>query len=248
MGTIKPSFTFFYPPNISTSHERTLCLFTISDDEMTLFTCVYRWLEAKKESMQASGEENIDLHIDHYIRTLLIHIRFPMMTPAQLADLLLNPLSQTHTELLVERIRIAMSYHKNMVELSKGREKVGSIHGGRDAFGVRQLRSIKCVTLMNLFQVPTIPVGCVQTTYPRGDRIFTPRLYTVGKFCASLSIDYFFNLQAYHCRSLVFSSQKFTAEWAGDEQAEWVVDVYPKGVWFQRCLTVYRPPGMEVSR
>ena len=23
--------------------------------------------------------------------------------------------------------------------------------------------------------------------------------------------------------------------------------MYPKGVWFQRCLTVYRPPGMEVS-
>ena len=52
--------------------------------------------------------------------------------------------------------------------------------------------------------------------------------------------------QSYHCRSLLFSSQKFTANYLGDDQTEWFVDVYPKGVWFQRCLTVYRPPGLEV--
>ena len=52
--------------------------------------------------------------------------------------------------------------------------------------------------------------------------------------------------QSYHCRSLLFSSQKFTANYLGDDQTEWFVDVYPKGVWFQRCLTVYKPPGLEV--
>lgn len=86
---------------------------------MILFTCVYRWLEEKKKCMIQLGEENIDLHLDHYVHVLLPLIRFPMMTPSQLADLLLNPLSQTHTELLVERIRIAMCYHKNQLELSQ---------------------------------------------------------------------------------------------------------------------------------
>ena len=103
--------------------------------------------------------------------------------------------------------------------------------------------------LVSIFQVST-PANCGinQTVCPRGNKNFTPRLYTVDKFCGSLSIDYFFNLQSYHCRTLLLSSQKFTAEWEGtDEHAEWVVDVYPKGVWFQRCLTVYRPPGIEVS-
>lgn len=38
-----------------------------------------------------------------------------MMTPAQLADLLLNPLAKSHMELLVENIRVAMAYHKNQV-------------------------------------------------------------------------------------------------------------------------------------
>jgi hypothetical protein len=51
---------------------------------------------------------------------------------------------------------------------------------------------------------------------------------------------------AYHCRSLLFLSQKHIADHKGDEHTEWFVDVYPKGVWFQRCLTVYRPPGLEV--
>ena len=37
------------------------------------------------------------------------------------------------------------------------------------------------------------------------------------------------------------------AEHLGDDHTEWFVDVYPKGVWFQRCLTVYWPPGLEVN-
>ena len=98
-------------------------------------------------------------------------------------------------------------------------------------------------------QVSTSPNCAInQQVCPRGNKNFTPRLYTVDKFCGSLSIDYFYNLQSYHCRTLLLTSQKFTAEWEGtDDHAEWVVDMYPKGVWFQRCLTVYRPPGMEVS-
>ncbi len=31
-----------------------------------------------------------------------------------------------------------------------------------------------------------------------------------------------------------------------DQQWDWSVDLYPKGVWFQRCLTVYQPSGKEV--
>ena len=89
------------------------------DDEMTLFTCMYRWLEEKKKLMVELGEENIELHLDHFITELLPRIRFPMMTPAQLADLLLNPLSQTHTELIVERIRMAMCYHKKQLDISE---------------------------------------------------------------------------------------------------------------------------------
>jgi len=39
--------------------------------------------------------------------------RFPMMTPAQLADLLLSPLLRRHMEFMMERMAGAMAYHRN---------------------------------------------------------------------------------------------------------------------------------------
>lgn len=120
-----------------------------------------------------------------------------MMTSNQLVDLLLHPLSQSHTHLIVEKIRAGLNFHKegHLVE-------------------------------------------------PCQNRIYTPRLYTTEQFCASLSVDHFYELPNYHCRSLLFSSQKFISD--HDHQLDWSVDLYPKGVWFQRCLTVYMPPGKEV--
>ena len=47
---------------------------------------------------------------------ILPHIRFPMMTNAQLADLLLNPLAISHENLIVDRIRMGLNYHKNQLE------------------------------------------------------------------------------------------------------------------------------------
>merc|ERR1712096_115540 len=55
-------------------------------------------------------------------------------------------------------------------------------------------------------------------------------LYTEDKYCASLSVDYFPQLPVYHCRSLVFSSHESTADYSGDSQVDWTVDLYPKGV------------------
>ena len=82
------------------------CNDLVVHDELKLFECISKWLVSKHTSMVKIGEENVDIHFDRYVNHLIPHIRFPMMTPAQLADLLLNPLSKTHTELLVEKIRI----------------------------------------------------------------------------------------------------------------------------------------------
>ncbi len=171
----------------------------VVEDEMTLFQCVDSWLQAQRDAMERSGEHLVDLHMDGHIQELLQTIRFPMMTPAQLASLLVNPLSQTHTELLVEKIRTAMKFHRNCMPDAQS-----------------------------------------------DPRLFTPRVYTAERFCACLSIEHFHNLQSYHCRSLVFTAQKHTQESMGEDHSEWNVDVYPKGVWFQKCLTVYQPSGLEV--
>jgi hypothetical protein len=178
------------------------CNDLVVEDEFRLFDCISKWLASKKSFMSATGEENVDLHFDRYVKLLIPQIRFPMMTQSQLADLLLNPLSQSHTDFLVDKIRIGLNYHKGLLQ------------------------------------------NC-----PKNDaRLFTPRLYTTEKFCASLSVDHLYELPPYHCRSLLFASQKSIPAHLGDDQLEWAVDVYPKGVWFQRCLTVYMPPGKEVKK
>ena len=180
------------------------CNDLVVEDEMELFRCVDKWLRAQTEIMTNMGEENISIHFDRYVELLIPNIRFPMMSPSQLADLILNPLAQTHMELLVEKIRIAMAYHKNQLteaDLSKD------------------------------FCDP---------------RLFTPRLYTKEHFCASMSIEHVHNLPSYHCRRLNFSSHKYTISDFGEDHMEWMVDVYPKGVWIQKCLTVYQPSGVEV--
>ena len=177
----------------------------VVQDEMTFFQCIYRWIQLQRQEMEKAGEESTDLVIDHYVQSILPHIRFPMMTPSQLAHLLLNPLSVSHMSLLVERLRIAVAYHEDKLE---------------------EYPEVKAID----------------------PRFFTPRLYTIEKYCASISVDHFHNLQYYHCRSLVFSTQRSTQEKSleTDEALDWVVDVYPKGVWFQRCMTVYRPSGLEL--
>ena len=47
-------------------------------------------------------------YLDKEIHLFFIQIRFAMMTSSQLAQLLLNPLSVTHTDLLLRRARIGI--------------------------------------------------------------------------------------------------------------------------------------------
>ena len=179
------------------------CNDLVIEDEFVLFECVSRWLNANRCNMVTSGEDNVDLHFDRHVKLLIPKIRFPMMTPSQLANLLLDPLSKSHTDFLVDRIRAGVRYHQG--ELPK-------------------------------------------LTKPEEARLYTPRLYTKEKFCASLSIDHFYELPFYHSRSLLFASQRHISEHldSDQDQLDWSVDVYPKGVFFQRCVTVYLPSGKEL--
>ena len=63
--------------------------------------------------------------------------------------------------------------------------------------------------------------------------------------CASLCVDYFHQLPVYHCRSLHFSSHESTADHRGDAQVDWMVDLYPKGVWFQKCFKIFTSGTMK---
>lgn len=81
--------------------------------EMVIYTSVQDWLKEQESMMVKGGEENIDLHIERLTIATVSCVRFPMMTPSQLADLLLSPLTKRHMVFMMERMSGAMAYHRN---------------------------------------------------------------------------------------------------------------------------------------
>jgi len=180
------------------------CSDIVVNDEMVIYKSVQSWLSEQEQRMREGGEENIDLHLERLTINTVSCIRFPMMTPSQLADLLLSPLTKQHVVFMLDRMSGAMAYHRNKPD-----------------------------AINNIL------------SWKNGDRILTPRLYTEDKYCASLSVDYFPQLPMYHCRSLHFSAFESTADYAGDSQVDWMVDIYPKGVWLQKCFAIFTSGAMK---
>ena len=81
--------------------------------EVQVFRSVERWLGARRQEMMERGEENISRHMERITLSCMEHVRFPMMSPDQLADLLLSPLLSSHMETMVARMAAAMAYHRN---------------------------------------------------------------------------------------------------------------------------------------
>ena len=173
-------------------------------DEMVIFTSVQKWLSDTEARMVREGENNIHLHLERLTQATVSCVRFPMMTPSQVADLLLSPLTKQHMGFMVERMSGAMAYHRN--------------------------RESAVATILK---------------WKNGDRMLTPRLYTEDKYCANLSIDYFSQLPMYHCRSLYFSAFEAVADYAGESQTDWMIDIYPKGVWIQKCHAIFTSGAMK---
>ncbi|XP_045606455.1 BTB/POZ domain-containing protein 17 isoform X3 [Procambarus clarkii] len=134
-------------------------------------------------------------------------VRFPMMTPRQLADLLLVPLTIKYKEFFVTRMAIGMSFHSGQWE---------------------RVREV------------------MMDPDPSNRLLFTPRLYTAEQWSASLTVDNLPGLPAYHTRTLVFSTPASASELDCDTQLEWIVELYPKGVWFRKFYLIVWQGTVEV--
>ncbi|XP_050738861.1 uncharacterized protein LOC127009649 [Eriocheir sinensis] len=134
-------------------------------------------------------------------------VRFPMMTPRQLAELLLVPLTIKYKEFFVTRMAIGMSFHSGQWE---------------------RVREI------------------IRDPEPSNRLLFTPRLYTAEQWSASLTVDNLPGLPAYHTRTLVFSTPASASELDCDSQLEWIVELYPKGVWFRKFYLIVWQGTVEV--
>ncbi|KAL3276441.1 hypothetical protein HHI36_011822 [Cryptolaemus montrouzieri] len=176
-------------------------------NEMVLYNCVVRWLDLQRVKLI---NENLNVDVEEYMKDLvesvMSYIRFPMMTPRELADLLLSPLIKQHKEFFVDRMSIGMSFHSGHVQ------RINAISSNED-----------------------------------GKLLFSPRLYMLDNYSSVLSIENFKTIPYYHTSTFVFSCNSSAAECDSDRINEWVVDLYPKGVWFRQCyLIVWQGAPKEV--
>ena len=70
-------------------------------DEMALYRCLESWLEHQSNNLKTQLSQ---ADLEATLKQLVV--RFPMMSPRQLADLLLSPLIQKYKEFFVERMAI----------------------------------------------------------------------------------------------------------------------------------------------
>ncbi|KAK6617539.1 hypothetical protein RUM44_005127 [Polyplax serrata] len=168
-------------------------------NEMRLYEYVVKWLNYQKEKFP---EEN---DMEQLVVEVMSNIRFPMMSPRQLAELLLSPLTTKYKEFFVEKMAIGMSFHSGQTE------RIKEVLQEED-----------------------------------GHLLFTPRLYTADTHSTLLTVENYSLLPTYYTSTLVFSSYASLADHAGDKTCEWVVDVYPKGVWFKRFYLIVWQGTLEV--
>ncbi|KAJ8953749.1 hypothetical protein NQ318_015405 [Aromia moschata] len=177
-------------------------------NEMVLFNCLVRWLELQKIKMFQTGISNAQMEQDYkyLVEKIMRFIRFPMMTPRELADLLLCPIIKQHKEFFVDRMAIGMKYHSGYMD-----------------------------------QIQPHPSD-------EGKLLFTPRLYTSDSCSAVLTIENFWSIPNYHTSTFVFSSHLSAAEHESHKVNEWLVDLYPKGVWFKKCFLIVWQGTLEVPQ
>lgn len=106
-------------PDFSNFEAELLCnLLKQSDlivyNEIVLYNCIVRWLDLQQIRFRQLNvsESDINEHLESIVEAVMKCIRFPMMSPRELADLLLSPLLKQYSNLLLERMAIGMLFQK----------------------------------------------------------------------------------------------------------------------------------------
>ncbi|KXJ70737.1 BTB/POZ domain-containing protein 17 [Aedes albopictus] len=86
----------------------------VVQSEYTLFGYLEKWLLYKKDQLDKDpemSEEERQSELVSTIEAVFAHVRFAMMSPAELANVLTCPIFRFHKEFFVERVAIGMCYH-----------------------------------------------------------------------------------------------------------------------------------------
>lgn len=132
---------------------------------------------------------------------------------------------------LLRHVRFLMMSVSQLMELP-------SIQSGDD---------VRAFLIQRMVLASSAQLGFAQRDRPltAGDeRTYGPRLYTDERWCTSLTVDKFDQLPPYCTRTLVFHTPATMAD--RRSQLEWVVDVYPRGVWLRRAFLIGLQGKVEV--
>lgn len=86
----------------------------VVQSEFTLFEYLEKWLLYKKDQLdkeQDMTEEEKMYELVSTIEAVFVHVRFAMMSPSELARIIMRPIFEYHKEFFVDRVAIGMSYH-----------------------------------------------------------------------------------------------------------------------------------------
>ncbi|XP_030767399.1 BTB/POZ domain-containing protein 17 [Sitophilus oryzae] len=113
-------------------------------NEIMLYNCVVRWLDLQKNKMHLNRTFTQE-SFKRLVEKVMVYIRFPMMTPRELADLLMSPLIKQNKEFFVDRMAIGMKYHSGYVK-----QLESYFVSEPNIFAARLYTSDSCSTSLNI--------------------------------------------------------------------------------------------------
>ncbi|XP_059486729.1 BTB/POZ domain-containing protein 17 [Neocloeon triangulifer] len=164
-------------------------------DELELYRLVIYWLELQKLRL-AESDLDTEETLASYTQATMKCIRFPMMTPRQLADLLLQNEVKKYKEFFVDRLALGMAFH------SDEKQQLAKLMEGES------------------------------------ELMLVPRIYTADTWSSVVVIEKYSDIQSYHTSTLVFSIPASFSECNQSSHIEWVVDFYPRGLWYPKGLLI----------
>ncbi|CAB3363499.1 Hypothetical predicted protein [Cloeon dipterum] len=84
----------------------------VVQDELELYRLVIFWLELQQLRL-IDTDMNLEETMEMYTKTTMMCIRFPMMSPRQLADLLLQGEVKKYKDFFVDRLGLGMAFHSS---------------------------------------------------------------------------------------------------------------------------------------
>lgn len=85
----------------------------VVNDELTVFHCVAKWLFIQELRLKSQCEPDQEVQFGKLVTDVMSYVRFPMLSPRQLASLLIHPLTSRFKDFFVEQMVLAMAFHSN---------------------------------------------------------------------------------------------------------------------------------------